>query len=687
MRRSLGSASLLCSLGLAALVCACGGSARAPVSPAPPAYRGEKPVLLTAGALAMLPADTWLVLAGASPRALAAELRWPEALHPGLRARLSAGVSAVMDADVVDPDNLDEIGLDPDGAFGLALFGGDRNTAMAVFARVSERGRLQAFLDRVLAPALGGLEARAVGQATVLYPARAQEIALVLRDDVVLVLVVEVAQDRESLVDALATRDRAQSLAADPGLLASMKRLDFGAEVAGYLAMHHLGDRVLREIDRGVEGMRRQLEEIIAATEAEIAAGRDAGALRAQVAQQQQWMDELERYAVGTRGLFEQVVQPLGGIGLGASFSGPDLRVRVDLQPRAGSLPARLLRHGGRPLGLLSALEQAPVFALGGYAEPEALLELARIATQVTGGDLESSRAAIRMMTGVDLVQDVLPLLDGEIAVAITADRERLLAGGSSPDRVIALSAVVGLRDPAAARALLDRASTQGPLAAMGADRPGGRGLKVSGWDERPFYVDVAGSYLVVSMDGEAAARLVAGSPASLADRLAGEAQALLRAQPWDGLFLLNVADMLAMTWSSVPDEPPAAEASASEQDPEKAALQRELAAIDAELTPLENEVDAAIRQGVLATSRSMGNLLLVAHAGEGGVTLVGGVLTSAAHAGEAVLDWVMGVFAAANGWEPDAGLAAKKQRMDELQQRRWAIVLQLAGIQQEQVE
>ncbi|HWN71995.1 MAG TPA: hypothetical protein VNM90_30355 [Haliangium sp.] len=691
MQRSLRSASLLCGLGLAALLCACGGSSRAPGSPAPPAYRGQTPVLLTAGAVAMLPADTWFVLAGASPRVLAAELRWPEVLrgHAKLHELLSAGARAITGADVVDPDNLDEIGLDPAGAVGLALFAGDREAAGVLFARVSDRARLQAFLDRALAPALGGLEPRAVGQATALYPAREEELALVLRGDFVFVLVVEDEQDRARLVDALATSAPEKSLAADPAMLAAMKRLDFGAEIAGYLAMHHVGDRMLRELDRGAERTRGYLQEFARTTEAEIASAESGGAsaeevaeLRARLAEQEQWMEQAERSTAATRRLVGEIVQPLGGIGLGAGIDGPDLRVRVALEPRAGSLPARLLRHGGRPLGILRALDQAPVFALGGHGEPGALVELVERSAEISGTGMDELGAAVRALAGVDLEQEVIPLFDGEIAVAVTGDRERLFAGGSSRGDAIGVSAVAGLRDPARAQALLDRLSALPALAAVGANRPAGRGLVVPGWDGKQIYIDVAGEHLIVSTDREAAARMTAGA-GSLADRLTGEAQALLRAQPWDGLLFLDVGAMLGMTWSGTADPPPpVANQPDGAQSEKNAALQRELAAIEAELTSLQAEVETAMRQRALATTRPLGAMLLVAHAGDRGMAIFGGQLTSAPPLSDAVLGWIVGwlELSGAGDIATDPALARKKERLRQLEARHWEITMELVG-------
>jgi hypothetical protein len=203
----------------------------------------------------------------------------------------------------------------------------------------------------------------------------------------------------------------------------------------------------------------------------------------------------------------------------------------------------------------------------------------------------------------------------------------------------------------------------------------------VPGWDERSFYIDVAGSYLIVSTDEQAAGRVAAGG-ASFAEGHAGEAQALLGAQPWDGLFLLDVAATLGMTWRAEQAAPPLADALGNEQDATRATLQRELAAIEAEMYPLQMQVQNAMRAQALATTRPLGSMLLVAHAGEAGVALFGGQLTSAPHLSDAVLGWVMGWLALSGVGEiaPDTELAAQRERLEQLHTRRWELVQQLVA-------
>src|SRR5690606_1033975 len=101
----------------------------------------------------------------------------------------------------------------------------------------------------------------------------------------------------------------------------------------------------------------------------------------------------------------------------------------------------------------------------------------------------------------------------------------------------------------------------------------------------------------------DAAAR-VAGGGAPLAGWLAGEAQALVRAQPWDGLFILDLGAMLALTTSAAPPAPPPLVVDPVQGDPvqgDDAGLPGELVAIDAELIVLQAEVHTAMRERGLA--------------------------------------------------------------------------------------
>jgi hypothetical protein len=689
MRRSLRSGSSLCALGLllAGLLCACGGKTRAPASPAPPAYRGQVPVLARAAPVAMLPADTWLVIAGASPRAVAAELRWPEVLqgHGALHAQLASVATAVAGADVLDPDNLDEIGLDPAGAFGVALLGGDE-AAAAIFAGVSDRARLQAFLDRILAPGMGKLEPRAMGQATVLFPAGEAEVAIVLRDRAFFLLVLDRAEDREPLARAVATIPRERSLAAEPAFVAAMKRLDYGAAAAGYVAMHELAGRAERAADRNAENVQGYFQEMIGATESQLAtaeAGGDAEAaarLREHLAEQKTWQAQSQAATAGSRKIFADLLAPLGGVGLGLGIDGPALRVRVSVQPRAGSLPARLLRHGGASLAILRALDEVPVLALGGHSEPAAVLELVDLLRAMGDGGLEPARQALRAL-GLDLDEDILPVLDGEIAIAVTADRAQLATGGAMREDMVGVCVIAGLSDPARARQILDRLAGHPALASMIEDRPAGRGLVVPVWGTHRLHIDVAGQHLVASTDPGDAAR-VAANGASFATALPGEAQALLGAQPWDGMFLLDVAGALGITWiGPVPSPPPVpVDAPATEQGQ---ALQKELGEIDAEIQELQPEIESSMRERALATTQPLGTTLLVAHAGADGVAMFGGQLTTAAHVSDAVLVWILGwlELSGAGDLAPDPALTEQKTRLQKLHERRWEIIQALESL------
>jgi len=203
-------------------------------------------------------------------------------------------------------------------------------------------------------------------------------------------------------------------------------------------------------------------------------------------------------------------------------------------------------------------------------------------------------------------------------------------------------------------------------------------------WGSRKLHIDVAGQHLVASTDPEAAARVAAGGAASFGTRLAGDARTLLDAQPWDGLFLVDAAGLLGTIWTgtsqSVPPVPPASPA-ASEQGE---ALRKELEAVNAEIEKLQPEVEGGMRKRALATTQPLGTTLLVAHAGDAGIAMFGGQLTTAPHVSEAVLGWILGwlELSGAGDLAADPALAEQKARLQKLQERMWELLQQLESLQ-----
>ncbi|WP_045119224.1 hypothetical protein [Haliangium ochraceum] len=677
--RHLGVALCLCLL--AALASACGGRP-APVRAVIPAGFGDgAPLLATAEVVAAVPRDTWLLVAAKSPRALAEQLDWPALLAPygDLAAQLRAGLEHSVGVGELSPEALRELGIDPAGAFGVAGFVAEQ-AAGALFARVHDRARLEAFLGNSLGPLLGEHTWQDQGDARVLLLSSVP-LAFVIRDRLVFGLVAENPADRERLAGTLAALAPGDALAAEPEFRAAMARLDFGSDVAAYLAVHRLADRLLTRMEQNRDTVAAYIGQHVDNTQAELQRAEASGSsedvlsrLRERLAEAQHTQREIVESFERTRRLLAELAVPLGGVGVGAVIEPGGVRVRVAARPQPGSLPARLIRPSGRPLGLLRALRETPVLALGSRGEAHTWLSLYRLAQPESGDADSAQRRLLRALTGVDIERDLVPLLDGELGLAVTAERERLLAGEGSVVSLLGLCMVAGLADAEGARALLERVAARPTMAALAVERPTGTGLAVPVWGETRLFIDIAGDYLVAATDPEAAARVL-GAPAELpADALGARGSALLEAGPWDALFALDIASLAAITWADVD----MAEVMLPRPENDTGPLVRELSAIDAELRALERELALARRARVQDAARRLGRLLLVARAGlapardgdGASLGLFGGQFVddgSPREIVQALLELLVPELAEARG---DGGEAGKRERLDELYER-----------------
>ena len=127
---------------LASIAWACSSP---PVVPVQSAYRDSQPA--SSPAFEYLPRQTQLVIAARSPSDLVARLGWKQlaARHREPYERAVAHVTQLLDHNLIEPDNLPQIGLDPDKAFGLAWQGDD---TWVLFASIRDHDKFQTWVYR-----------------------------------------------------------------------------------------------------------------------------------------------------------------------------------------------------------------------------------------------------------------------------------------------------------------------------------------------------------------------------------------------------------------------------------------------------------------------------------------------------------------------------------------------------------
>ncbi|HWN68450.1 MAG TPA: hypothetical protein VNM90_12500, partial [Haliangium sp.] len=212
----------------------CGGKGARPGKPAAQAvFDDARPV--TSPVLAWLPAETSVVLIADRVDRLARELGWDEVagLQPEAHARAVEGVEELFGHDLLDPDQLAEVGLDATRPWGVAYL--DPET-LVVFLPLSAPARFeQVVLDQ--APLWNQeVEAEAVGEARVLGPPYEDAWRIVLRERMALwILALDDAHARVA-AQALATAGGGPSLATSPAFTRAMGELAYGPDMAGYVA-------------------------------------------------------------------------------------------------------------------------------------------------------------------------------------------------------------------------------------------------------------------------------------------------------------------------------------------------------------------------------------------------------------------------------------------------------------------
>lgn len=219
---------------LALLVGGCGGKGARPGKPSAHAvFEDARPV--TSPVLAWLPAGTSMVLIADRVDRLARELGWDEVagLQPEAHARAVAGVEELFGHNLLDPGELDEVGLDATRPWGVAYL--DPET-LVVFLPLVDPARFEQAVIRQAPLWNQQVKAEVVGKARVLGPPYEDGWRMVLRERMALwILALDDARARAA-AQTLATAGSGPSLAGSPAFTRAMDELAYGADMVGYVA-------------------------------------------------------------------------------------------------------------------------------------------------------------------------------------------------------------------------------------------------------------------------------------------------------------------------------------------------------------------------------------------------------------------------------------------------------------------
>ncbi len=622
-------------------------------APAPPRalFPASRPALADAEALAYLPADTPFVVVTGNIQALANRLgrRELEARGEGLYARLSATITRRFQRNLLDPAELAAIGLSPSSPAGFAWLDLRTSTGV-VFATVDDRDRFRAALSELAQRAGVGLVATTTGDVTVLRPRDGGGVAAVLRGGKLLLVGTEGAEELASTwADRLSELPPSASLAQTPRFREAVAALDFGADAAGYLDAEAWTAYLLDALE-GPEG--------------------DWGGTPTQRAAE--------------RALYEGLWGSLRSVAFGLELGRDALRFKIEAPLAPGSLLDRLLRATRGVPALLEALTLRPSLLVHLAFAPSAAAEVVRLLAELEGLTPDVLWRDLEAASLVDLQREVVPLLAGEVGLALAIDLKGLWQAQIHPMHALNATLTTRLSDPARARALLDRLMSDPALVRQTRHaRDGGWVVEIPGW--KTVHIAVDAGHLTISTDPELPGRLgQADLAASFVPRLDRRDLVTLLTAPDPTLLWMTdqgvIGAILALQTAEAErfgpaDRPDVPHGSAT------ARLEAQLRSVRAEREALERRVVSEDLQELHHLFKRVGTTALHLRRTPGALTLWGGQFVAADTLGELVEDLLEGAAV------PPSLDAATRGQLEALEQREDALRRELELLRDREIQ
>lgn len=490
-----------------------GGAAPSIAAGPPPllGFAASTPILTGVVALESLPKDALFVVAAESVLGLSDRLGRPQLLEQikDIYAKAATEVSLHMGFDALDPKQLPELGVDGTKPFGFAWLDVEKES-FTVFFTLLDGTKLLAKLDAIGQKEGVVFTKEKVGDATIAYVPKDSEVCIVLRGTTGFVVVSDEG-DEAGLAEArrIAGVAPADSIAKDPGFLAALGKLGFGKDAAAYVNVPALLALAEKEMTgQGGRATQFQRDEIARLK----AAGGDPetiASLEASLKAEEEWAVRRQKEAAAEMALLRSVLGKPAGIALGLEVGARALHLKGYIPTDAAAPLGKLLRNGTATPLLAKTLGEKPLLAFGATLDPKALVDLVRT---FAGEEWEEARKEIREEFQIDYEQDVLALLSGDAAFALTGVMPLEAEQDLEFARGLGGAWVQGVNDAAKAAALLDRIAAL-PMAAPFFKKDaetGGYEVVVPMW--KSVWLAVAGNAMVLTTDKTLVGRVKDGT-------------------------------------------------------------------------------------------------------------------------------------------------------------------------------
>jgi hypothetical protein len=510
-------------LGIALLALGCSPRSQSPVAPVVATAPNVHPVtpapasaVATAVAVAtapqqLFPEGTAMIVNLAGIGALLGIVDL-EALMPKIRPFYDQGatfLTSTFGANLLDPNQWPQVGIDPKGPMGAALVDA-RSTTIVLYATVADRERLRGFVDRVASPQR--LSPVFEDRGVVLKTEDERSPALVLRDGFVFLVITDRPEAMVyDIARQLASVDPARALTATPRYQQAIAGGVPGAGLTAYLDL----SAFLESEELQLMAAMTTSEPSWPERELELATGRGAppeelDRLRQQIDSDREY--QRRNFERRTRGI-ELGKRWLAGVSpivfeFTGSLSGVTGTIRAKMPETA---PMRgILRNASEPSPVLMALGERPALMYGASLDLPIVLAEFEALLRSDGGDLDKAyRELGELLRVADPRREMLAVLSGTGGFALTISEALLRGDGSKDTQELGFVVGLGVKDTGRAEALLAAIWKKIPGKVGKDPATGAYTLEESSW--RKIHAKVVAQQLVVTTDAGLIQRVAAG--------------------------------------------------------------------------------------------------------------------------------------------------------------------------------
>ena len=488
------------------------------------AFKPSATAFENAAALKHLAPDTPIVIVATDPQSLLNRLG-REALTKKFANYYEKGVAEVAQTighNILDPKNLPEVGIDPTAPVGFALVKISRPVGVFFFG-LSDADKFKTSLYSVAGRVNEKMEPHVVGDSMVICPRNDEEVCFILKGNIAFVHFADMS-DEKALESAMAFAARTAdlpSLGTDEGFMATIKALKYGKDAAVYVSMSGLLKGVLG-VENGwakdsLDNAKNQLEKYKKEenqTEVKYWEGR--------VKDAEEWYEKDIKRQAKQQEMLKALMGGLEGMVMGASLEDRSIKLKsyTELPPDSPWSKIALGVEGISPL--VTFLPKTPLYMAHAKVNIEEYLKMLEPIIGAEGISMEQMREMFKVATELDLDQDVLATLSGEIGFAISGDLSRFDDSEKAGFMALDGYTFLGLADSGKMAALMTSLSANPILSDF--LRPAGDGkwqVIVPEWKT----VDIAllDKYLVASTDPTFIESMRTGKGTSFLDSISNE--------------------------------------------------------------------------------------------------------------------------------------------------------------------